>query len=200
MSLYDLKPGFQRLLSPLCDLLIGARLTPNHVTLSAILVSGLSGFLIWRGSDRPGLLWLLPPALILRMALNALDGMVAKKTGQATGLGEVLNEFGDVVSDLLVYLPLTRLTKGPAFVFLFALLAVLSEFAGVLTKAVSGERRYDGPMGKSDRALVVGVYGLMLAPGWPVARYADWIFGVSDFLLVITIGRRLKNGLRGGSP
>ena len=40
------------------------------------------------------------------MALNALDGMLAREFNQKSRLGAVLNELGDVVSDTALYLPI----------------------------------------------------------------------------------------------
>lgn len=41
----------------------------------------------------------------IRMALNALDGMLARECNQQTRLGAILNETGDVISDIALYLP-----------------------------------------------------------------------------------------------
>jgi hypothetical protein len=43
---------------------------------------------------RPLWLLLLPPLLLLRTALNALDGMLTREFHQATPSGPVLNELG----------------------------------------------------------------------------------------------------------
>jgi len=51
------------------------------------------------------MLLVLPPVLLLRMALNALDGMLARRTGSESLLGKWLNELGDVISDAALYLP-----------------------------------------------------------------------------------------------
>ncbi len=40
------------------------------------------------------------------MALNAIDGMLAREHAMQTPLGAMLNELGDVVSDAALYLPL----------------------------------------------------------------------------------------------
>jgi hypothetical protein len=50
-------------------------------------------------------------------------------------------------------------------------LSILSEFGGVLALGVGASRRYDGPLGKGDRAFVFGALGLWLGiglglPGW----------------------------------
>ena len=44
-------------------------------------------------------LLLIPVVLVLRMALNAIDGMLAREHGMRTRLGALLNELGDVISD-----------------------------------------------------------------------------------------------------
>ena len=46
-------------------------------------------------------LLLLPAVLFLRMALNAIDGMLAREHNQKSALGAILNELGDVFSDPL---------------------------------------------------------------------------------------------------
>lgn len=55
------------------------------------------------GTTHP--LLLLPIVLFIRMALNALDGMLARECNQQTRLGAILNETGDVISDIALYLP-----------------------------------------------------------------------------------------------
>ena len=51
------------------------------------------------------LFWLLPIWLFLRMALNAIDGMLAREFQQQSALGGYLNEITDVVADAALYLP-----------------------------------------------------------------------------------------------
>ena len=48
---------------------------------------------------------LLPLWLFVRMALNAVDGMLAREFGQKSRLGAYLNEISDVVSDAALYAP-----------------------------------------------------------------------------------------------
>ena len=155
-SIYQLKPAFQRLLHPLLQLLAKLGITPNQVTISAVLLSVLGGIIVWNASLQPYLLLAIPLLLLIRMALNALDGMLAKAYQQSTPLGEILNEVGDIVSDAAIYLPFIVIVQNSSqailLICLFVLLGALSEFSGVLAKAMIGIRRYDGPMGKSDRA------------------------------------------------
>ena len=62
-------------------------------------------------------------------------------------------------------------------------------------KVLGGERRYEGPMGKSDRALLVGIYGLLAYFGVGIAAYSKVIFAIVIALLLLSTFIRLKKGL-----
>lgn len=195
-SVYDLKPAFQGLLRPLVNRLAGAGATANQVTVAAVLLSCLAGLAILLNPSSPGILLLLPIVLFARMALNAMDGMLAREHGQQSRLGAVLNELGDVLSDAALYLPLASVDGFDAWLVVpIVLLAVVSEMTGVIIQTLGGSRRYDGPMGKSDRALAFGALGLLLGLGVP----ADgWLSAVSWLILLLlgwTIVNRVRRGL-----
>ena len=85
---------------------------------------------------------LIPLVLFLRMALNAIDGMLAREHHMASRLGAVLNELGDVISDTALYLPLALVPGVPAFWLVSAVvLAVISEMTGVVAVQIGAERR-----------------------------------------------------------
>ena len=114
---------------------------------------------------------LLPVTLFLRMALNAIDGMMAREHGMKSPDGAVLNELGDVISDAALYLPFALVAGvNAALVVLVVIAAIIGEMAGALGPMLGGTRRYDGPLGKSDRAFAFGLLGFPhsavgLAPG-----------------------------------
>ena len=105
MSIYELKPKFQNLLRPLVRRLYGAGVTANEVTLAACVISVLLGGVLVKFADIPVLFFLLPIWMFLRMALNAIDGMLAREFNQKSPLGGYLNEATDVISDAALYLP-----------------------------------------------------------------------------------------------
>ena len=74
-------------------------------------------------------------------------------------------------------------------------LSALTELAGVLGPAVGASRRYDGPMGKSDRALVFGALGVLDRHRRAAAALARLAHGADRLLLVITIVNRVRAGL-----
>jgi CDP-diacylglycerol--glycerol-3-phosphate 3-phosphatidyltransferase len=196
MTIYQLKPAFQNLLRPLCRTLAGRGITANQVTVAALLMSLVAGATIWLSDGARWALALLPIVLLLRMALNAVDGMLAREHAMKSDLGAILNELGDVFSDAALYLPLAAVPGlSPALVVMIVLLAVVSEMTGVLAVLIGAERRYDGPMGKSDRAFAFGLLALLLAFGIPTGLWLHLVLAAILLLLALTIINRARRAL-----
>ncbi|AAW73794.1 CDP-alcohol phosphatidyltransferase [Xanthomonas oryzae pv. oryzae] len=101
-----------------------------------------------------------------------------------------------MVADAALYLSLLGVPGVSAhWLWVFALLAALTEYAGVLGLMVGASRRYDGPMGKRDRAFVIGVLGVGLASGLLGARGVTWVAIVLSLACMATVGRRVRAGL-----
>ena len=199
-SIYALKPAFQGLLRPLTRALAKAGVTANAVTVGAALLSLLAGAALAARPDWRAALLLLPAVLFARMALNAIDGMLAREHGQQSKLGALLNELGDVVSDTALYLPLALVPGFDArLAVLSVVLAALSELTGVLGLAIGASRRYDGPMGKSDRAFVFGLLALLLGLGVKPGTWLVAIQGAILALLLVTVWNRAARALREAS-
>jgi CDP-diacylglycerol--glycerol-3-phosphate 3-phosphatidyltransferase len=197
VSVYDIKPRFQALLRPLTRRLAGAGVTANQVTLAALALSSLAGGAVACFPARRGVLLVVPLVLLARMGLNAIDGMLAREHAMKSDLGAVLNELGDVVSDAALYLPLALLPGLDVWlVFGFVLLATLTEMTGVVAVQIGASRRYDGPMGKSDRALLVGLVTLLLGFGVTAGPWLRIVFAATLPLLAWTIARRASSALR----
>ncbi|OGA43552.1 MAG: CDP-alcohol phosphatidyltransferase [Betaproteobacteria bacterium RIFCSPLOWO2_12_FULL_62_13] len=196
MSVYELKPRFQALLRPMTGALHRAGVTANQVTVAACVVSVALGAVLAAMPAPAGLFLLVPIWFFLRMAFNAVDGMLAREFGQASALGAYLNELTDVISDSALYLPFALLPgSSPWLVGVIIALSIISEMAGVLGIMVGASRRYDGPMGKSDRAFVFGLIGLLVGLGVPLGAAFDWIWAAVAALLVVTIANRVRRGL-----
>jgi CDP-diacylglycerol---glycerol-3-phosphate 3-phosphatidyltransferase len=199
ISIYDLKPQFQKSLTPVLNLLVRLKVTANGLTLFTVFLSLGMGLLLWFKHSETWTLLLLPVFLFMRMALNALDGMLARNMGQSSELGEILNEIGDILSDAFLYLPLTLYFDRKlslVLIFLFVYLGALTEFCGVLGKAMIHKRRYEGPLGKSDRAFLIGLFCIIMYFQPRVTGFSVLIFGFADFLLLFTCINRLGAILR----
>lgn len=191
ISVYNIKPQFQRALTPVLKLLRKLNISANRITVSAGTLSLAIGVLFWFADHNKFFLLALPVGLLIRMALNALDGMMARKYDQVSKTGEMLNEVGDVVSDVMVFFPLLKFQPESLYlIVIFIVMSVINEFAGVMGKIVSGKRRYEGPMGKSDRAFLLGVYGVLALAGIDISGCSRWIF--IALILLLTAGTALR--------
>jgi CDP-diacylglycerol--glycerol-3-phosphate 3-phosphatidyltransferase len=195
-STYQLKSRFQSLLRPLAATLYRGGVTANQVTVGACLISIFLGAAALCYPDRNYLFLLISFWCLLRMAANALDGMLAREFNQASRLGAVLNELGDVISDIALYLPFAFVAGSqPWLVVAVVLLAVVSEFAGLLGPVLGNPRGYAGPMGKSDRALVFGITGLLVGCGVYTAPFINIVWTITAALLLLTIFNRGRAAL-----
>lgn len=197
MTIYELKPKFQNLLRPLTAKLFNLGITANQVTIFACIVSVFIGFLLVKFSHISALFFILPIWLFVRMALNAIDGMLAREFNQKSALGGYLNEATDVISDSALYLPFAFITPFDwGTIMLIIFLSQLSEFLGVLGQVLGRSRRYDGPMGKSDRAFAFGLFGMLYACFGELWQWVYYLGVLIIVLLVITCINRVKSGLK----
>ena len=196
MSIYDLKPKFQNLLRPLVIKLEQRGVTANQVTLTACAISVILGLILTALSGYHWLFMLIPIWLFVRMALNAIDGMLAREFNQKSRLGGYLNEITDVVSDAALYLPFAFVYPFDGLqIGLIIWLSALTEFCGVLGQVQGKTRRYDGPLGKSDRAFLFGVLGLVYVFAPTLLDFLYWVAWAMVILLIITCIKRVRSGL-----
>jgi CDP-diacylglycerol--glycerol-3-phosphate 3-phosphatidyltransferase len=201
VSLYAFKPAFQLLLQPHVGRLARRGVTANQVTLAAAIGSVAVAAIVSYAWPARWPFLLIPIWLFLRMALNAIDGMLAREYGQKSPLGAYLNELCDVASDSALYAPFALFSAfGGFWIGLVIVLSALTELAGVLGPTIGASRRYDGPMGKSDRALVFGALGAWAGFGGPLPSWAVGIMAVLALLLALTVVNRVRAGLKERRP
>jgi CDP-diacylglycerol--glycerol-3-phosphate 3-phosphatidyltransferase len=196
ITLYALKPRFQGLLRPLAGWLAKAGMAANGVTVLAAAMSVATGAFVAFQSAATWPFLLLPIMFLLRMAMNAVDGMLAREFGQQSPLGAYLNELGDIISDIALYLPFAFVAPfGPWSVGLVIATSCMSEMAGALAPMVGAARRYDGPMGKSDRALVFGALALYIGVGGTLPDIALALMPALATLIGCNIVLRVRRGV-----
>src|SRR5215213_10006812 len=191
-GIYVLKPAFQRSLGGIERWLVEQRVHPDWLTGAALVLSIGGGLSLYAAPWQPWLLALVPIVAVVRTALNALDGLVARDTGLARPWGEVLNEqfdrFADValVGGLALAIP-SDLRLGTAALVMM----LLSSYLAILSKAAGGRRQYMGPMGKADRMVLLAIgapFGFLLP--------LDWVYnGILTIVLVgclFTLVRRMQ--------
>lgn len=196
-SIYALKPRFQALLRPIAARLAAAGITANNVTLAAAVASIAYAAAIAATHGAPALLIGLPALLFARMALNAIDGMLAREFNQKTDLGLVLNELGDVVSDAALYLAFAFVAGfDPILIAVFTAVAITTEFTGLLAIPLGQERNYAGPFGKSDRAAFIGAIAFLIGAGLEPGQWVDIALGAAIVLSLITVIKRARQALK----
>ena len=207
ISLYQLKPAFQNLLRPGVKRLYEWGITANMVTLTAMLVSVLLSMWLYHYYSNHfisyGLL-IFPLWMLIRMAFNAIDGMLAREFGQQSTLGAYYNELCDVVSDTALYLSLSCFSFiHSGLLGLVAFFAILTEYTGVMAPLIGQQRRYDGPMGKSDRAfwfsalvVFICVYPFFSYDLRLLANICNIVFLIMTGLLCFTIYNRIHLALK----
>lgn len=195
-SIYQLKPAFQGLLRPGVGGLARFGVTANHVTLAACVLSFAVGGVLALYPENATLFWIVPPWLFLRMALNAIDGMLAREFGMQSPLGAVLNELTDVLADSALYLPFALVPgMNAGWIVAIVLLGVISEMTGVVGVQIGASRRYDGPLGKSDRAFVFGALSLVIALEVPWSGWMVFVLGAVAVLGGLTVINRARKAL-----
>lgn len=195
-SIYDFKPKFQVLLRPVCGALARGGVTANQVTLAAFALSLAHGAANAMTGGAQWLLFSMPVVLFLRMAMNAIDGMLAREFGQQSKLGAILNELTDVLSDAALYLPFALIVGlQPSTVIAVVLFGVVAEMTGVIAIQIGASRRYDGPFGKSDRALFFGALALALAFGFAPGEWSTVLMAFAAALALATIVNRARAAL-----
>lgn len=190
MGLYELKPSFQRRLQPLAERLVMGRVRADVLSgLGVLAALAGAGLLLW---GPPESLALLAPIALARLACNALDGMVARATGQASGRGYVVNELSDRAADV-VLLGALGLGSGadPWLGGLALVFTLLSSHLAVAAHAAGGRRLVGGPMGKAERMAVLGLAGLAAA-----ALHSRTPLGVALWIVVVGLAFTLAGRAR----
>ncbi|MGP9635771.1 alpha/beta fold hydrolase [Psychrobacter sp. AOP3-A1-26] len=209
MSLYQLKTQFQDQLRPISNTLVEQNITANQVTVSAVLLSVGTAYVIAKPAAEKQTLWLLlPSSLFIRMALNAIDGMMAREHGQASKLGAILNEAGDLIADTALLASLmphvtnstSQVLERGVFsnqrhIINLIALSTSTELLAITSDAALKIRANQGPLGKSDRAFILGTLGAIIGSKAPLslshARIGQLCL-LTEALLIKTCLNRLR--------
>ncbi|MEM7455467.1 MAG: CDP-alcohol phosphatidyltransferase family protein [Planctomycetota bacterium] len=95
---------------------------------------------------------------ILRLWCNMLDGMVAIESGTTSKRGEIVNEFPDRISDVLIFAGVAH--SGLCHVALgywAAIMALMTAYSGVIGQTVGTPRQFGGIMSKPWRMVVLAI-------------------------------------------
>lgn len=182
-GLYALKPWYAGRLAVVRRRLVAQRVSPDTITAAGVAVGAGAGAALAAGVGLA-----VPPLLALRLACANLDGAVARESGRTGRRGMVVNEMGDRLADLAMLAGLVAVAPA-SLVAVAALAATLPSWVALAGAAAGIPRINGGPVGKTERCLLVCVAALL--PAATVAVLA--VLAVGSFA---TAGLRLRQVLR----
>ena len=174
-SVYSLKPRFRASLRGVERAVIARGIGADQVTAAGLACGAVAAAAILLSALAPWWLLCVPPLVLLRLACNALDGMIAVDTHGARPIGQVANEFADRIADACILIALSVRAGAPLLGIGTLALVLLSSYLGTVAQAAGGTRQYTGVMGKADRMI-------LLALAAPVAA-----FGPAGVVLVAAL-------------
>ena len=99
MNITALRPRFVKYLEPVAEVFVRLRITPNQISLLALIAGGVCAWLFFLHEFLLGSL-----ALLVSAIFDLIDGSVARKTGAHTNFGAVFDWIVDKYVDAIVLL------------------------------------------------------------------------------------------------
>ncbi|MDR3614397.1 MAG: CDP-alcohol phosphatidyltransferase family protein [Candidatus Obscuribacterales bacterium] len=152
--------------------LVKCKVTPNQVSvMSAVLAAAGSTLLMSTStisvsaSTKALAFFLTAIFIILRLACNLLDGLMAVECKQATKGGDLFNELPDRFSDSVLLVAAGYAANfgeiGSSLGWLCALLALTTAYIRAFGARYSASQDYTGPMAKQQRMFSL-MFGLVI--------------------------------------
>lgn len=190
------KTWLQKLMHPLARLLFDDGVRAIHVTSCAGLISVAVGVLVAAFAFHPWVFVLVPIWMISRMLFNAVEAVLVSEFGQHSRLGTCAHELSRVVAETALFLPFAVIPKvSMLLVLTVTLLAIFSEFAGLLGPLIKASRRRDGPMTSDLRLLCFGIFGAGIGSGYVLTAPINIALAVITVLLLLTIITRIRKAV-----
>jgi len=99
MNITALRPRFVKYLEPVAEVFVRLRITPNQISLLALIAGGVCAFLFFKCEFLLGSL-----ALLVSAIFDLIDGSVARKTNAHTNFGAVFDWIVDKYVDAIALL------------------------------------------------------------------------------------------------
>jgi len=183
MTLDRLRPLADRLLNPFVSGATRLGLTPDTVSVLALITAAGAGGSFYGAGEQP-LLYLVGAVLVFfNGVLDLLDGALARELGTESLAGDLLDHVLDRYADIVIIAGLAAGTGQYALGFAAVTGVLMTSYLGTQAQAVDIERVYGGLLGRADRLALTGVvatvaaitdaavYGLT-AVGWLLVVFA----------------------------
>jgi phosphatidylglycerophosphate synthase len=172
------------------NLCVRCNIHPDTISYFSMVMAAAAGVCFWQSDTHPWGLIAGPLFCYARLWCNMLDGMVALASGKASWRGEILNDFPDRISDVLIFAGvahsgLNAIISG----YWAAIFAVLTAYIGMFGQAVGVQREFSGLMSKPWRMVTLH-FGAWLTFGfiwWNGGKIRFGGLTVLDWTCVVVI-------------
>lgn len=156
MTLDAFRPLADRMIEPLVAGAKRVGLTPNGVSILALVAAGASGVTFYLAGDQQ-LLYLVGAFLVfVNGVLDLVDGGLARELETASPAGDLLDHVLDRYADILIIAGLAAGMAEYALGFAAVTGVLMTSYLGTQAQAVDLDRVYGGVLGRADRLALTG--------------------------------------------
>lgn len=157
MTLDQYRPHVKVYFDPLVRCAIRWKITPNVLTIAALLASLVAGILFFLQM----MVWAVL-AVAANAFFDAMDGAVAREMKSQSLRGDFLDHAVDRYADIFIITGIFASGLVPWPIGVLALTGVLmSSYLGTQAQAVGVGRYYGGVLGRADRLVLIMVVGIL---------------------------------------
>jgi CDP-diacylglycerol--glycerol-3-phosphate 3-phosphatidyltransferase len=156
MTFNTLRPFATKVIDPLADFFIRCEVSPDTVSLASLVCAFFAGLSFYYSPAADGLILLAGVLVIFNSLLDALDGLIARKSNKATPRGDFLDHVIDRYSDVFIICSIFFAGYVHWQIGVAAIVGVmLTSYLGTQAQALNLGRYYGGIMGRADRLVVI---------------------------------------------
>ena len=156
MTLDDMRSKSLVVTEPLAALAEMAGASPNLLSLFSMIFALAAGFLYYLSAGDVSLLGLAALMVLLNSIFDAVDGTLARRTGQAEPKGDFLDHVIDRYADMAILTGIVLAGYVSEAWWIFAVMGVLlTSYLGTQAQALQLGRLYGGIMGRADRLILI---------------------------------------------
>lgn len=156
MTVNTLRPFALKVIDPLADFFIRYEVSPDAVSIASLICAFFAGLSFYYSPESRGLTLIAGFLVIFNSVLDALDGVIARKSNRATPRGDFLDHVIDRYSDVFIICSIFFAGYIYWQVGVVAIVGVLlTSYLGTQAQALDLGRYYGGVMGRADRLIVI---------------------------------------------
>ena len=156
MTFNTLRPFASKVIEPLADFFVRYEVSPDTVSIASLVCAFFAGLSFYYSPVANELILLAGILVISNSLLDALDGVIARKSNRATLRGDFLDHVIDRYSDVFIICSIFFAGYVLWQIGVAAIVGVLlTSYLGTQAQALNLGRYYGGIMGRADRLVVI---------------------------------------------